>query len=457
MNTHIPVDPDLRPSPRLLFVWRMLLELQIVSAAAWLWLMPRGFPIGHSRFLINQVLPSIAIAVLGACLYLERCQHWQQLANLAIGPVLFGVVAAAVGTALFPRSAPKFLVIALPFLILEVVVYWLAFRSIRWCAGTAAPIALVAAVLGTFTIWFEQAEKPDTRPLNSPVPDLGHSTIEQPTDSIIGLGEHAHLQVAEGRIQLVGRLKIDIAPLLTFESRSPDRFWTVFSRQRDRNGPGRICTGMQHDADAAILKYRDDGETWMKVTTNRDGTDIAVDVSSRIDHAIYSHLNSFTQIDVHGHHRLLISFSPCPDVRIEVMPSDYPIGRPVRLAYLDSADIFHVVEAHSGEKGPFMEFGRGTLRRSDSLTISLHDDEIVRAEIVLDDWASQTGRALSPTAGWGLPVNAIEFSRLGQSPDSTASIWMTLAATSVGRGWDSVGHSAGVYRNRLSIRLYDSP
>ena len=50
-------------------------------------------------------------------------------------------------------------------------------------------------------------------------------------------------------------------------------------------------------------------------------------------------------------------------------------------------------------------------------------------------------------AGWGLPVNAIEFQRDGP----VVSLYLTLAATSVGRGWDSVGHAAGVYRDRLVI------
>ena len=34
--------------------------------------------------------------------------------------------------------------------------------------------------------------------------------------------------------------------------------------------------------------------------------------------------------------------------------------------------------------------------------------------------------------------------------------WLTLAGTSVGRGvgrgWDTVGHAAGCYRNRITIR-----
>ena len=30
-------------------------------------------------------------------------------------------------------------------------------------------------------------------------------------------------------------------------------------------------------------------------------------------------------------------------------------------------------------------------------------------------------------------------------------VWLTLAGTSVGRGFDSVGHKAGTYRNRVRI------
>ena len=69
--------------------------------------------------------------------------------------------------------------------------------------------------------------------------------------------------------------------------------------------------------------------------------------------------------------------------------------------------------------------------------------------VVLADWSAQADTTLSPTAGWGVPVNAIEFSLAGDAPSSPASIFVTLAATSVGRGWDCVGHRPGTYRNRI--------
>jgi hypothetical protein len=154
---------------------------------------------------------------------------------------------------------------------------------------------------------------------------------------------------------------------------------------------------------------------------------------------------------VAGHARLALSFSPCPDQVIEVRPADYPVGRPLRFAYMDAKGGFHVVEGTSGEKGPFRELAGGSLGRSEPLAITLHDGDSAVARIILEDWSAQAGTTLSPTAGWGAPVNAIEFSRDGDAPGSRAAIYVTLAGTSVGRGWDCVGHAAGTYRNRMRI------
>ena len=65
------------------------------------------------------------------------------------------------------------------------------------------------------------------------------------------------------------------------------------------------------------------------------------------------------------------------------------------------------------------------------------------ARLTFEDYAAQADTTLSPTAGWGVPVNALEFGLAADAPSSPASIFVTLAATSVGRGWDCVGHRAG--------------
>jgi hypothetical protein len=79
------------------------------------------------------------------------------------------------------------------------------------------------------------------------------------------------------------------------------------------------------------------------------------------------------------------------------------------------------------------------------------DEDRAILRITLHDWSAQASTQLSPTAGWRVPVNAIEFSLSGESLASPASIFVTLAATSVGRGWDSVAHTAGTYRNCVTI------
>jgi hypothetical protein len=96
------------------------------------------------------------------------------------------------------------------------------------------------------------------------------------------------------------------------------------------------------------------------------------------------------------------------------------------------------------------------LRAVTAVTLTLLDEGEPVCRITLDDWPPQAGRSLSPTAGWGLPVNAIEFSQLGDgSGGGPISIWVALSATSVGRGWDSAGHAAGTYRNRMRIEWVD--
>ena len=72
----------------------------------------------------------------------------------------------------------------------------------------------------------------------------------------------------------------------------------------------------------------------------------------------------------------------------------------------------------------------------------------------MEDWAAQASTQLSPTAGWGFTENAISFQLLLPSEPnelSTGFICISLANTSTGRGFDSVGHTAGLYRNRMRV------
>lgn len=191
-------------------------------------------------------------------------------------------------------------------------------------------------------------------------------------------------------------------------------------------------------------------EHLLHVESAAGGAGILLEAFGRLEQPVYSHLNWFCELTISGHGRLTLSFSPCQHTRIEALPSDYPVGRPARFAYVDAEGTFRVVEAQSAEKGPFRPLGQGNLGDA-PLRITFYDEDRAVFRLRIDDWARQAGRQLSPTAGWGVPVNTLEFRRLDDDPSAAVWLWMSLSSTSVGRGWDSVGHAAGTYRNRVSV------
>ncbi|HEX3356079.1 MAG TPA: hypothetical protein VHS31_03770 [Tepidisphaeraceae bacterium] len=247
-----------------------------------------------------------------------------------------------------------------------------------------------------------------------------------------------------------GRYMLGVQPVLDFVSRSPDRCWVLFAPRSLRDGPDQKFTGMIRGNDSLDLAYRSDFESLLHISTDAQTT-TSIESMSRLNADIYSHLNTYCELTITGHHRLFVIFSPCPQTPIEVTSMEYPSGKPERLAYLDASEMFRVVEGSSAEKGPYHELIHGKLSRSDALTMSLLDNQQLMFRLTFADWAAQASVALSPTAGFGLPENAIEFSLNGANPSSSAGIYMTLAATSAGRGYASVGHAAGVYRNRIIV------
>jgi hypothetical protein len=311
--------------------------------------------------------------------------------------------------------------------------------------------AAIAAIVGLLAPPSQRGDDPTTRPLDVSLERIDASASDT-SHPVVRLSETLRLQPNGGVVYVTcGELHLDVEPLLTFISRSPDRCWTLLAPRHERAGPPRRVIANHVTDDAAVVRYADDGQSRLLVARPADPRVTEIEALSRFDAPVYSHLNAYCTITSMGHRRLELSFSPCPDARVEVTPFDYPFGRPVRFAYLDARDTFRVVEARSAEKGPFRTLASGTLKRGDPLTITLHDRGQPAARVTLDDWSAQVSTALSPTAGYGVPQNAITFMLSGASPASPAFISFELAGTGIGRGYDSVGHAAGVYRNRLRI------
>ena len=423
------------------------------AVMAWWHLMPKGFPVTHARFWVNSILPLVvaAVCLLGT---IATVRKWDGVLKcLVLACMAFVVSAGIAGKCYFPQSVSGLLFIAIG----TCVVIALALGGFTlWVlrkkpAAIWSPIACLCAgiLIGVFLPWSQRAMDPATRPYSRDTL-TSSSTLLGGTEDSLSLSDRIAVAPETGCVRLeFDEVTLDVYPLLSFLSRSPDRFWTLFAPRSTNVLPQRSLLGVSLGARDVTLEYKDDGFSRLRVAMD-DAEETTIEAWSYLPHAVYSHLNSFCELHVSGSGSLALSFSPCSDV-VEMKPSDYPVGRPARLAYLDAEDVFHVVEAHSGEKGPFKELARGVLKSDEPLEITVHVDKKAVCKITFADWARQASRQLSPTAGWGLPENAIEFSLTNRSETSQGVIYMTLAGTSTGRGWDSVGHAPGTYRNAMRI------
>jgi hypothetical protein len=432
-----------------------------LAAAWWLWAMPGGFPLAHPRFWANRVAPAALLAFVVAAIVARATKRPAVVAVLMVAlpaawlGVSIGLLATFHVSGPMPAAATAVAGLAL-------TAGWaLALRKDARLR-LALPVAIVAALVGGSLPETQRADQPSTRPLEIAVPLVTTDGPAIDPFRAAKSAENVMIRPHDGAITMeLGRVNMTLNPLLTFIDSSPDGCWTVVNpRERhwlDAAHKVRIAT---RDETGFAIAYDDfiGGQTALRVQPDTDGrgTTTAIESVSRLDADVYSHLNRYCELGVYGHQSLSVSFSPCPDARIEVTYSEYPVGRPQRCAYLDAGGTFHVVEASSGEKGPFKPLASGSLARGEPLAITLYDAGAPLCRITLEDWSAQVSTAPSPTAGWGLPVNAIEFSRYGEAPSSPAAITTTLAGTSVGRGWDSVGHAAGTYRNRVRVeRMHD--
>ncbi|MBN1417920.1 MAG: hypothetical protein JXP34_04045 [Planctomycetes bacterium] len=421
------------------------------AAAGWWALMPKGFPVGHMRFWMNQILPPVALA-FAALGVLAALRAWDGvLKALTLIAAAAGIAAAATGRVLFPQSfTPRLLIPALPCLAASIVPAAAAWSLLERRASVWAMIAcaIAGSSLGVFVPFSQRALDPATRPAGLALPPLPGAAVA--AGASLPVAEGVSVSPGTGAIDVKwGEAEIRIAPLLTFHSRSPDRFWTLFARSADRRGPTRLLRGFERDGDSIALAHASDVSTFLKLGPGADGGSIAIASFARLQAPIYSHLNSYCELHLRAGLPVSVSFSPCPG-DVEVTRFEYPSGRPARVAYLDAEGTFRIVEARSGEKGPFRTLREGPLGEEPlRMTLSARNRPICR--ITLFDWARQASTQLSPAAGWGLPENAIEFFLSAEAISDQASFLITLAGTSVGRGWDSVGHAAGVYRTTMLL------
>jgi len=438
--------------------WALVVLAHGVGAAfAWA-LLPGGFPLTHARFFANRGLPALVLASVLLVIVRARRRSRTVAAVWVVYPCAwFGVALAAgiaypdSGQAVARAAAMLALLFALP----------LAFARIQSRRRPATPARLawlvgvgvgaLGAALGAAFVLAQRAPEPSTHPFASAA--LSEAASRGAVDRTDPVRLSPWLEVDGGRARITaqaGAVRIVIQPRLEFASISPDRFWTLFSPVPPLPPPPL------RRAAWAEIRWLDSAGGSLRVDAASSEM-AAIEARTWLEGPVYSHLNSYASLSVSGHRLLGLRFSPCPLRVIEVVHADYPFGAPARLAYLDARGTFRVVQASNAEKGPFTTLAEGPLSRGEALGISLVElAEAAPRElstIVFRDWSLQVSTELSPTAGWGLPQNAIQFGLRSSAATSGAEIDLSLAGTSVGRGWDSVGHVAGLYLNRMEIRV----
>jgi hypothetical protein len=311
-------------------------------------------------------------------------------------PAAWGALAVA-GRVVFPISLAALWLVPLVGALLMMA--WLCFN---WHHLRSRPGGRFLAVFGAWwligagALLSQRPPPPDTRPIliDLPADEDSGSVLSPSAPAAIKLDPGVMVYPREGSLTIRAiPLTLIVNPLLTFLSCSPDGCWTVLARQDERNGPEpRLLWARSNGNQSPLLAYElpGQGQGTLRVAFGPQQDSILIEAECRLDHRIYSHLNSYCDLEVRGHHRLALGFSPCPETRIDVRKFDYPFGRPSRFAFVEEDRRFRVVEATSGEKGPFRTLAAGRLEPAEPLAICLFDEGARRGS---------SGQTLSSRAG----------------------------------------------------------
>jgi hypothetical protein len=428
------IKPTIRQQVRWPILWGLILIVHMAVVGGWWWLTPKGFPVGHGRFWVNAALPWLGILLLASGVRsLARPSRFRDAIRIMTPG--FWVGAGITAAVLFPSSSVKLLPLFIP-----MALGLSLFAAISLQRTRRETLAFLAgAFLGAFVLFSQQAPAASTRPsqteFKAPPTNLGAADIYR--EGLLSFDP------AKERISIAVRdTTIELWPLLSFYSRSPDRCWTSLASSQDREGPDRRLLGVETSGPEWVAFYRSDFSSRLSVNAKNSKV-VTLESTAHLVSPLYSHLNAYCHLSVTTPGPVSIVFSPCPDTPIEVR-------FPARHAHL-AEDGFHVVEAATGAKGPFTELASGPLTRGEPVSLTFVIDNTPRFRFELKDWSSEASTELSPTAGWGVPMNSIEL----WPSERGCSVVITLAGTSVGRGWDSVGHREGIYRGRMLVELFD--
>jgi hypothetical protein len=358
--------------------WLVVLVAHIFLAVGWWWLEPGGFGLGHPRFWSNAVAAPLGLAVTLVALAAMHVGRVRMLRWLLPIWAAGWAAAAVAGRILFPITLCWLWLIPLGGAVAMAVAAvppWRAAGGRGWIGAVGS--ALCAAVAGAALVVAQRPPPANTHPRGAAV-GASEFPIESTASRLAGairLDPRATVYPADGTITVrLDSLSLTIQPLMTFEGGSKDGCWSILAPAGERAGPEPRLRRSAHDDEqscALDFDFLGLGPAELRARADAETGAITIDATTCLEKVVYSHLNSYCDIEVRGHRRLSLEFSPCPGVPVEVRRYDYPVGRPARFAFVDQDRTFRVVEASTGEKGPFRTLARGPLAADQSLTITL--------------------------------------------------------------------------------------
>jgi hypothetical protein len=266
--------------------WSAILAAHATLAAGAWWMLPGGFPLSHPRFWVNRMIPILIVAVAILARWAGGKRQW----GLALRPVFPAIWLGAVVTSVvvFPVTFRLLWIpLALP-LVVMLAMLWPERRELsrRWLA-TSATVAL-ATFVGAFVVWAQRGGDARTRPINPPIPSMALAKSGAHNTRSIRPNNHLSIEPAAALVTVQhDRIFIGVQPLLTFESRSPDRCWTLLARPADRRGPERIATDIVEADDAVHVRYRDDDASWLNVRPADENGSTSIEAVSRLPRDVY--------------------------------------------------------------------------------------------------------------------------------------------------------------------------
>ncbi|MBL8920238.1 MAG: hypothetical protein JNJ54_15335 [Myxococcaceae bacterium] len=409
------------------------LTLCALGASMTLWRRPSVFPLTHPLFwaTTGTVLAAwlfVAVALAGA---VARREALAFVAGLAPGVLL--MVGALTGR--FSFTATNGSLFGVPFVVgvAWVVTTWRAYRALPPSRrGVLLAVALGVAPLGVVQVRARVPAPAGTRPL---LTDLPPASQPAPPPGVT--------VSPDGALRLAcGAGALTLSPLLVFQDASDDGFWPLARTPTTQKATERpLLEGPLRRAALAVSML--------------DGG-VLVDAATLVPKATASHLSRFTDFTVTGLVQPSAAFAATGPTRLPVLPFDYPKGRPAHFGALTASGDFVIWRAADAEKGPFTELARGPLARAAPLAFTLFDGDTPQCRVTWLDFAAQADVSLSPTAGEGVPVNVVQFGRPAQD-EATVLVIVSLAATGIGAGLDTVLHAPGVYRNRVLVEQLTGP